>query len=196
VRGLDRAVATGERVFLRRPAPGDLDEFVAAVRRSRHLYRGWVEPARGSDGFALYVRRTRRVDCEGCVVCQLEDGAIAGVVNVNEIVRGGFQSGYLGYYVFEPFAARGFMREALRLMVERAFGPLALHRLEANIQPQNRRSRSLVEGLGFRLEGLSPRYLKLGGRWLDHERWAITVEDWREARRRERRGRRARPPRG
>jgi ribosomal-protein-alanine N-acetyltransferase len=75
------------------------------------------------------------------------------------------------------------MTEGLRAVVSRAFGRLGLHRLEANIQPGNYKSRRLVERLGFRLEGFSPRYLKIAGKWRDHERWAITAEEWAEIRR-------------
>ncbi len=105
-------------------------------------------------------------------------GELVGVINVNEIVRGTFQSGYLGYYAFLPHAGRGYMDEGLRLVLRRAFGELHLHRVEANIQPDNRPSLALVRRLGFRREGLSPRYLKIAGRWRDHERWALLAEEW------------------
>ncbi len=101
-----------------------------------------------------------------------------GVVNLNEIVRGAFHSAYLGYYGFTPHAGQGYMAEGLGLVLRHAFRRMGLHRLEANIQPGNRASRALVRGLGFRREGFSPRYLKIGGRWRDHERWAIVREAW------------------
>jgi ribosomal-protein-alanine N-acetyltransferase len=101
------------------------------------------------------------------------------VINVSEIVRGAFQSAYLGYYAFVPHAGRGHMTEGLALALRWAFGTLHLHRVEANIQPDNEASRALVRRLGFRREGFSPRYLKIGGRWRDHERWALVAEDWR-----------------
>jgi ribosomal-protein-alanine N-acetyltransferase len=75
------------------------------------------------------------------------------------------------------------MREGLELVLRHGFETIRLHRLEANIQPENTRSIALVRSAGFRLEGLSLRYLKIGGRWRDHERWAITTEDRRGARR-------------
>jgi ribosomal-protein-alanine N-acetyltransferase len=112
------------------------------------------------------------------LVCRRSDGAIAGVVNLNEIVRGAFQSAYLGYYGFVPHAGQGYMVEGLGLVLRHAFRRLGLHRLEANIQPGNRASRALVRGLGFRREGFSPRYLKIGECWRDHERWAIVREAW------------------
>ena len=115
---------------------------------------------------------------ESLLVCREEDGAIAGVYNIGQIFYGPFCSAYLGYYAFAPFAGQGYMREGLQLTLRHAFGPLGLHRLEANIQPENRPSIALVSGAGFRLEGLSPRYLKIAGRWRDHERWAILAEEF------------------
>lgn len=106
-------------------------------------------------------------------------GELVGVINLNEIVRGSFRGAYLGYYGFVPHIGRGLMREGLRLVLRRAFGELGLHRVEANIQPGNTASRRLVRRLGFRREGFSPRYLKIAGRWRDHERWALLAEEWR-----------------
>jgi [ribosomal protein S5]-alanine N-acetyltransferase len=112
------------------------------------------------------------------LVCRRSDGAILGVINLNEIVRAAFQSAYLGYYAFRPHAGEGYMTEGLALVLRHAFRRLGLHRLEANLQTGNRASRALVRRLGFRKEGFSPRYLKIGGRWRDHERWAIVREVW------------------
>lgn len=109
------------------------------------------------------------------------EGELAGVINASEIVRGAFQSAYLGYYAFAPHNGQGHMSRGLRAVLADLFRVQRLHRVEANIQPVNLASREVVRRLGFRLEGLSPRYLKIAGRWRDHERWALTVEDWRGA---------------
>src|ERR671935_3259584 len=69
------------------------------------------------------------------------------------------------------------MRDGLQLVLDYAFGPLGLHRIEANIQPGNSASIALARGAGFRLEGFSPRYLLIGGQWRAHERYAITAEE-------------------
>jgi hypothetical protein len=77
---------------------------------------------------------------------------------------------------------RGYMREGMDLVLDEAFGALALHRVEANIQPANHASVALARSAGFRLEGFSPRYLLIGGQWRDHERYAITVDEHAAAR--------------
>lgn len=166
-------------VRLIRPTLRSEDEFLRAVRRSRALHAKVVSPPRSSAEYRQYVRSCRKQSRECFLVSIAESDELAGVVNINEIVRGCFQSGYLGYYAFVPFAGTGLMRQGLRLAINHCFARLRLHRLEANIQPENARSISLVRGLGFKLEGLSPRYLKICGRWQDHQRWAILSEQWR-----------------
>ena len=102
-----------------------------------------------------------------------------GSINVSEIVRGNFRSAYLGYQIAAPFAGQGYMTEALQLALRFAFRELGLHRVEANVQPGNAASIALVRRAGFTQEGFSRRYIKIGGRWRDHERWALLREDWR-----------------
>ncbi len=102
---------------------------------------------------------------------------IVGVVNLSEISRGCFQNCFMGYWIGQPYRRQGFMTEALRLAMDYAFDDLDLHRVEANIIPSNAASIALIKRLGFRLEGLSQRYLKINGEWQDHERWALTREE-------------------
>ena len=181
----DATLGAGERVYLRRPRVADCAKFLAAVRMSRALHAGWVRPPGSAADYASYVRRyagpeSRRASAThvGLMVCRIDDDALVGIFNLSEIVRGAFCSAYLGYYAFEPYAGRGYMAEAFTLVLRVAFRVLRLHRIEVNVQPGNRRSISLVRGAGFAREGFSRRYVKIGGRWRDHERWALLAEDW------------------
>lgn len=165
------------RVTLKRPEPGLASDFLAAVRRSRDLHGQWVVAPDSLATYRGYLQRLEQGNHLGYLVLT-GDGSIAGVINVNEIVYGALRSGYLGYYGFAPLNGQGYMRAGMRKVMTRAFGLHRLHRLEANIQPGNESSRRLAASVGFRLEGYSPRYLKIRGRWRDHERWAITREEW------------------
>ena len=161
------------RVSLEPPTRKREAEFLERVQASQKLHHPWLKAPSTPQQFRELVVRARGERHATFFVCTVETSELAGVINVNEIVRGLFQSAYLGYYAFEPFSGSGYMSEGLRLVLDQAFGPFALHRLEANVQPGNLPSIRLVSRLGFRREGLSPRYLKIGGRWRDHERWAI-----------------------
>lgn len=170
------------RVYLRPPTLRDCAEFLARNRASARLYRGLASPMTNRRMFVEYVARCGRPDHEGLLICRYDDDAIAGCVNVSQIVRGGFQSAYMGYQVFSPFESQGYMTAAMPFALRYAFRSLKLHHVEANMQPGNLRSIALVKRAGFRLEGYSPRYLKVAGRWRDHERWAILAEEWRSSR--------------
>jgi ribosomal-protein-alanine N-acetyltransferase len=174
-----RLVSEDGRVYLRPPARSDKEEFVSVMSASRAFHRPWASAPTDDERFAAYLADARRADFEAMLVCRAEDGAIIGFFNLSQIVRRGLQSAYLGYAVGKPYAGQGYMREGLDLVLRYAFSSLRLHRIEANIQPGNTASIALARGAGFRREGFSPRYLKIGGRWRDHERWAILAEEWR-----------------
>ena len=176
------ATRPGSRVELRDIALSDRDAFLEMVRESRELHRPWTYPPERPDQFDDLVTRSVREDFACLVTTLVDDGDLVGIFTVSQIVRGYFQSAYLGYYASGRHAGQGLMREALEQVLDHAFGPLALHRLEANIQPGNAPSVALARSAGFRLEGFSPRYLLIGGRWRDHERYAITIDEHAAAR--------------
>jgi [ribosomal protein S5]-alanine N-acetyltransferase len=167
------------RVYLRSPSRVDEHEFVSLMRTSRSFHRPWASAPTDHERFVAYLGDSRRPDFEAMLVCRLEDQAIVGFFNLSQITRGYLQSAYLGYAVGKQFARNGYMRAGIDLVLRHAFLTLRLHRIEANIQPGNHASIALASGAGFRREGYSPRYLKIGGRWRDHERWAILAEEWR-----------------
>ncbi|GHH35896.1 GNAT family N-acetyltransferase [Streptomyces candidus] len=172
--------APGPRVAIRPFRLTDAEEFTARVRESRKLHGPWLAPPDTPAKFRRYagalIDDPTRV---GFLVCTRDDDRIAGFVNINNIVEGAFQNGALGYGAFAHAVGRGLLSEGLDLVLDRAFGRLGLHRLEANIQPGNEASRALVRKAHFRYEGFSPDFLFLAGAWRDHERWALTAPEYR-----------------
>ncbi len=175
----ENVVKRGSFVYIRRPWPQDRNEFINLNRASIDFYRGLTSPTTTPRQFETYLGRCNQNDFEGLLVCRIDDDAIVGSINLSQIIRGGFNSAYLGYEIGAPFAGRGYMTEAMQLVLNYAFNDLKLHRIEANIQPHNTESLALVKRAGFTNEGFSRRYLKICGRWRDHQRWAILAEDWR-----------------
>lgn len=170
------------RVLLRPPARSDEHEFLALTRASKRARRRWSSPPVTKARFDAYLKRARRDDFEPLLLCRRADGAMLGIFNFSQIFYGAFCSAYLGYWIAEEHEGQGYMSEGLQLVLRHAFKVLKLHRVEANIQPENERSIQLVKRAGFSLEGLSRRYLKINGRWRDHERWALTAEDFKPRR--------------
>jgi ribosomal-protein-alanine N-acetyltransferase len=168
----------GKRVFLRYPSVKDAEEFISLSRSSEKFHRNLVSPARDFEKFRQYIKGSKSVENKLFLICRIPDQKILGVSDLSQIFYGGFKNAYLGYYLFENFIGHGYMTEAIRLTLKIAFQNLKLHRLEANIQPHNFASLNVVKKCGFTKEGISRKYLKIGGKWCDHERWAIIKEDW------------------
>lgn len=168
----------GKNVFLRYVMLEDFDELMQLFSESRKFYKGLVTPPTDLESFKSYVERNDDEANELFVICRIEDGKIVGAINITQIFRKSFQNAYLGYSLGVKYTGKCFMTEAINLILKYAFKDLKLHRLEANIQPHNKASIAVVKRCGFSLEGFSPKYLKIGGKWCDHERWAITKENW------------------
>jgi [ribosomal protein S5]-alanine N-acetyltransferase len=168
----------GQNLLLRSPTVKDRAEFIALNRSSKRFHGGLVAPPRTPAQFAAFLKRANTETSISALICLINDDAIIGAISLSQIFRGGFQSAYLGYHVGAQYAGQGYMTEALQLVLRYAFKDLKLHRLEANIQPGNVASIALVKRAGFVLEGYSARYLKVCGRWRDHERWAILFDNW------------------
>jgi [ribosomal protein S5]-alanine N-acetyltransferase len=162
------------RVTVRPVTSRDQSEFLGLVAASVDLHHPWMSLAATPQQFHDYLTRYERSGEESLLICVRDTGAIAGLANINNIIRGRFQNGSLSYAAFAPTAGQGYMSEGLALVLRHAFQQLRLHRLEANIQPGNHASLKLIQRLGFRREGYSPGMLFIDGAWRDHERWAIT----------------------
>lgn len=156
--------------------PDDAPELFAGFMRSQELHQPWVTPPVSEAALAETLGRSADVGLSYGI--RDDEGDLAGVININSIIRGPFQNAFLGYYALSPYEHMGHMSAGLRLVLDRAFGEHGLHRVEANIQPANTRSIRLVTGVGFRFEGHSPRYLRIGEEWREHDRYALTAEEW------------------
>ena len=158
--------------------------------RIRQANESWLSPWEPSAGMAWRDRHTpaayramrRAVGRRARMGTSLPfavrvDGRLAGQVTVDNIVRGALRSGYLGYWIDRAVAGRGAASLAVALVCDHAFGPAGLHRLQADIRPENLPSQRLVERLGFRQEGRLRRYLDIDGDWRDHLSYALLAED-------------------
>ena len=166
------------RVYIRSPVDDDWSTLHELHQRSANYHFPWAEPALSEEGCKRYIRRSQTEAFVGLLIWHAIEHRLVGVANLSQIFYVSFQNAYLGYYGGVDYAGQGLMTEGVRLVLNHAFDTLKLHRIEANIQPGNIASIKLVKRLGFANEGFSRQYLKINGEWRDHERWAITVENW------------------
>ena len=164
-------------VFIKPARRADAAELIHANCESRAYHEPWVQPFTDAEGFEDWIGRQFTGADVGLVARDVASHGIVGVVSFSQISRGSFLNAYLGYYGMVRFARQGLMTQAVHAAVRYAFEEIRLHRLEANIQPANLSSINLVRRIGFHLEGFSQRYLRIGGIWCDHERWALLSDD-------------------
>lgn len=178
----------GRRVVLRPLVAQDFNSWSEVRRRNQEWLTKW-EPARlphhpdpemNRDVFAARCGARDRERHAGSQYAfgLFVDGAFAGEINLNNVVRGAFQSATIGYWIDQARAGRSYMSEAVVVLSQYAFESLNLHRLEVCIIPRNYNSRRVVEKLELRNEGTAERFLEINGVWEDHVRYGFTVEEW------------------
>jgi ribosomal-protein-alanine N-acetyltransferase len=170
------------RIVVRGPEDVDADAYIAQMRASKRFHHPWIFGPTDREAWDRLLARHRTPAVEVLFAVRREDDAVTGTFVLSQIFYGPFCNAYLGYWATQAYAGQGYMAEGMAGVLRHAFRKLKLHRVEANVQPGNTASVALLKRCGFRREGFSPRYLKVAGRWRDHERWAITVEDWRARR--------------
>lgn len=175
---MKKKVLKGKKVYLRVPEPGDCAEYIAMSRRSEKFHRGLIKMSRSEEEFDKFLERAQQETYASFIIFRARDNAVAGMINLSQIFYGPFCNAYLGYGLGTGFTGEGLMAEAVALLLKHAFTDLKLHRVEANVQPENLPSIAVLKRNGFSKEGYSKKYLKIGGKWRDHERWAIVKEDW------------------
>lgn len=185
-------VLTDGPIRLRPYRRGDAAQW-SVVRRANQAWLAPWEPtspgpwadANSVAAYKIFFRDMRRTAREGSAMpfaITLREGGgggdrYVGHISLGSISRRAFGSAYVGYWVDSAVAGRGIMPTALALVVDHAFGPGGLHRIEVNVRPENRPSRRVVEKLGFREEAYHPRYMFIDGAWRDHVGYALTAED-------------------
>ncbi|MCL2715808.1 MAG: GNAT family N-acetyltransferase [Alphaproteobacteria bacterium] len=179
-------VPRGNGLLLRAPQMSDFAQWAGLRERSREYLTPW-EPIWPADDLARsgFRRRLRRYAEDVAadraypfLIFRDGDGVMVGGITLANIRRGIVQAGTIGYWVGEPYAGRGYMTAALRVLLPRLFGELNLHRVEAACIPSNAPSIRVLEKCGFAREGLARRYLRINGAWRDHLLFGLLFEEF------------------
>ena len=182
-----RPVYETARLALRLAAPSFAPALTGYYRRNRAFFAAF-DPEREEDFFTE--ERQRASLEQDAALAEADRGyrfyvsrkeepeTIIGMVGLNNLVRGAFQSCCLGYKLDGGHLCLGYMTEAVKAAADIAFTDLGLHRIEANIMPRNRASLRVAEKAGFYQEGLALKYLKINGVWEDHIHMVLRREVW------------------
>lgn len=184
--GLKRRVRVEtERMTLRLPEHGDWRQWSDVREASAEFLVKW-EPVWANDhltrrAFTNRVYWAQRAEAQGQALPMLlirrEDQQLLGALTLDNIRRGPSQTGTFGYWIGEPFARQGYMREAILALTHHAFTRMDLSRLEAACLPENMASRGVLEKCGFKYEGVAQSYLQINGRWRNHVLYANLRSD-------------------
>ncbi|MDE2384494.1 MAG: GNAT family N-acetyltransferase [Alphaproteobacteria bacterium] len=173
----------GQKVILRAPEPGDFEAWSALRQKSRGFLEKW-EPTWSPDEFSrfafrarvrIYDQRARADEGYTFFIFDRKAGALVGGISLSHVRRGVSQSATLGYWMGQPFARQGYMKDAIQTLIRAADASFGLHRLEAACLPHNEPSRRLLLSCGFQPEGYAKSYVRIAGKWEDHLLFGLVI---------------------
>ena len=174
-----------ERCYLRLPNLRDFESWVNLRKKSEDFLSKW-EPERDRNFYSVALFRSRvkwakkkfnEKKVIHAFIFRREDGVLIGAVTIDNVRRGAAQSGSIGYWLGKPFEKKGYMIEVVKALIFYIFKNFDLSRVEAATLPENQASRSLLEKVGFKYEGVSQSYLQISGRWRNHVMYSLLRED-------------------
>ncbi len=174
-----------ERMTLRLPEHADWRQWTELREVSAAFLAPW-EPIWANDhltrrAFTNRVYWAQRAEAQGTALPMLlvrrDDQQLLGALTLDNIRRGPSQTGTFGYWIGQPFARMGYMREAIKGLTHHAFINMDISRLEAACLPENTASRGVLEKCGFKYEGVAQSYLQISGRWRNHVLYANLRSD-------------------
>ncbi len=183
----NRPILSTPRLSIRLPTQEDVPGILRFFSENKAFFRP-TDPPRPAQFYttAYWTKRARSIATDyvqdrGCnffLFGRSEEAPVVGYANLSNFVRGAFQACYIGYGLAEARQGQGLMTEALRAVIDHAWGALKLHRIMANYLPQNERSARVLKKLGFVVEGYAKDYLFIDGRWQDHVLTSLTNDRW------------------
>lgn len=177
---------TGENIVVKLAEESDAQSLLALEVKNRDFFQQFTE--RRDDTFYTYEGQLGRI--QSALRMQQEDrgylffiflrstGQLIGEVILSEVVRYNLQSCWIGYFLDKDFNGKGYMTEAVQLVVSYAFTELELHRIEAGVMPHNTGSMKVLLKAGFTKEGIARKNVNINGHWEDHQTLAIIKDDW------------------
>ncbi len=178
-------LAKGGRVELRQPRWADFESWADLRRRNKDFLSPW-EPEWSDahlnrNSFKVRLASYNRMIEQGTGypfhIFAGADLRLVGACNITQVQKAPALSASLGYWVGEEFTRQGYTRAAIRAALKFCFDDLGLHRVEAAVQASNTPSINLLNDVGFQHEGTARAFLKINGRWRDHEIYSRLSSD-------------------
>lgn len=175
----------GDRIYIKLLRADDAEEVLALHLKNREFFKKFIT-TRDDEFYTLKkqeeiievsIAGSEKDEKYSYGIFLRDNNKLIGNITLSEILRHAFQSCYVGYYLDEEHNGKGYMSEAVKLVVKYALEELKLHRIEAGVMPRNARSMRVLEKAGFKKEGIARKNVQINGVWEDHQLLAIIAED-------------------
>ncbi|KPC70299.1 alanine acetyltransferase [Thermoactinomyces vulgaris] len=175
----------GKEIFVRMLEVGDAPALARLETENRDFFQAYT-PSRNEAFYTVerqqellkHMEKRKAADQEYWFGIFLsKNGELIGKITLSEVMRRHLQSCWIGYYLDKRHNGKGYMTEAVRLVVSYAFSELKLHRIEAGVMPHNLGSIQVLKKAGFHTEGINKKNVRINGKWEDHVHLAIINEE-------------------